>query len=274
MALYRRWGSIMKKRVRKTLAYKKMFTELNLKLAGVDGLDERSLLPDCQDFKLHVYLIEALGESAEYLTETSFATSCFLSMSSLCVGFLAAYFQLPFVYFLPFFVCLGLCLGLCGCLFARHFENLSDAVDYTHRATFVTVHSCCRVIQMVLYCLFYSLSRLLLSNDIFESYPVTYLAAFLTLAILMIILANFAGEIVKELTCSLLLPPYIPEEKFKAKLGELVSWHAVAWCYECGVEQSEDHECHSKRFAGSTFEEMGGAPRLTLEKIPEETTTT
>jgi len=271
MALYRRWGSIMKKRVRKTLAYKQMFVDLNLKLAGVDGLDEHSLLPGCHDFKLHIYLTEALGESAEYLTEVSFTTSCFLSVSSVCVGFLAAYFQLAFVYFLPFFVAIGLCLGFCGCLFVRHFENLSDAVDYTHRATFVTVHSCCRAIQMVLYCLFYSLSRLMLSNDIFESYPMTYLAAFLTLVVLMIVLANFAGEVVKELTCSLLLPPYIPEEELKDKLGELASWHYLDWCYECGVEQCEAHACPSKKYVGTALKEPGEDMDL---KTMEETTTT
>lgn len=274
MALYRRWGSIIKKRVRKTIAYKKMFVDLNLKLAGVDGLDEQSLMPGCHDFKLHVYLTEALGESAEYLTEVSFTTSCFLSTSSLVVGFLAAYFQLPFMYFLPFFVFLGLCLGVCGCLFSRHFANLSDTVDYTHRATFVTVHSCCRAIQMVLYCLFYSLSRLMLSNDIFESYPMTYLAAFLSLVVLMILLANFAGEVVKELTCSLLLPPFITEVEFKDKLEELASWHSREWCYECGVEQCEPHACPSKKFVGTTLKETGATPRLTLEKIPEDTTTT
>jgi len=270
VALYRHLDSIMKRRVRKSPVYKQMFVDLNLKMAGVEGLDERSLLPGSHDFKLHVYLTDALGTSAKYLTEVSFATSCWLAISSLCVGFLAEYFQLAFMFFLPFLLGIGLCAGVGGWLISQLFKRVSEKDDdkdhdeYKFLAKLVSTHSCCRAVQIVLYSVFFSYSRLLLSNDIFEFYPMTYLFAVLSLAVLMILLKVFAGEVIKELVCSRSLPPHLSDHKFKARLEQMVSWHTRGSCHECGVEQCEAHASPSRMYAGKST----GVPRLQLSRTP------
>lgn len=271
VALYRHLDSIMKRRVRKSPEYKQAFVDFNLKMAGVEGLDEHSLSPGSHDFKLHVHLADGLGTSAHYLTEVSLKTSSFLAISSLGVGFLAAYFQLAFMFFLPFFLAIVLCIGFGGWLISQFFKSEKgdhkDHDEYKFLFKIVSNHSCCRAIQIVLYCVFFSFSRLLLSNDIFEFYPMTYLITLLGLALLMILLRAFAGEVVKELVCSLSLPPHISQDKFKKRLEQMVSWHTRGSCHECGVEQCEAHVSPSRMYAGKSI----GArpvPRLQLSRSP------
>jgi len=49
-------------------------------------------------------------------------------------------------------------------------------------------------VQIVLYCIFYSFARLLISADIFVNYPSVYLSALFTLVIIMCLLALFGAS--------------------------------------------------------------------------------
>jgi len=248
VAIYRNLDSILKRRVRNTPAYKQMFLDLKLRLPGVDGLDEQ--LPGWHEFKLHLYLTEGLGKSAEYLTEVSLTTNAFLAGSTLIVAYLAHTFELAFMYFLPWFVALGFLIFICGYAVSRYFRMLSDRDSHKVEAKYVTVHSFCRCVQILLYCLFFSFSRLLLSNDIFESYTAIYISALIGLIVIMALLAVFAAEIMKETVCALILPPHVSNAFLRKQLQQIVLWHTNEKCHECGSEQFASHSSLSKEWAG------------------------
>jgi len=248
VALYRHFDSIVKRRVRNTPAYKQIFLDLKLRLPGVEGLDQQ--LPGWHDFKLHLYLTEGLGKSAEYLTEVSLTTNVFLAVSTLIVAYLAHTFELAFMYFLPGFVGLGFLIFVCGYAVSRYFLMLSDTDDHKVESKYVTVKGFCRSVQILLYCLFFSFSRLLLSNDIFESYTVIYISALIGLIVIMALLAVFAADVIKETTCALILPPHVSNAFLRKQLEQIVLWHTKEKCHECGTDQFAAHSSLSKEWAG------------------------
>jgi len=245
---YRTLEALMKKRVQNTPELRQIFHELKLRLPGVQGLDHA--MPGWNDFKLHVYLTDGIGKSLEYLVEVSLTTNIFLACSALVVAVLAEHFQVAFMYFLPGFLSVGAFLFIVSYFVSNHFRNLSDKDDHNTPAKYVTVHSYCRTIQIMLYCIFYSFSRLLLSSDIFEFYPKVYLSALVSLVVVLVLLAFVAGQVIKETCCALVLPPHIPQEKFKKHLEQVLYWHTTDKCHECGVQQFPSHASLSKEWAG------------------------
>jgi len=239
--------SIVKKRVNTTPEFKQIFKDLKLRLSGVEGLDSTS--SGWHDFKLHVYLTDGLGKSAEFLVQVSLTTNVFLAVSALIVAVLAHHFEVAFMYFLPGFAFVGFVLFIMGYAASRYFRSLADRDDHKTHST-VTVHGFCRCVQILLYCLFFSFARLLLSNDIFEFYTTIYLAALIGLLAILILLGLFGGEVIKETTCSLILPPHLPPHVFRTHLESMVHWHTKERCYECGVEQPHVQASFSKEWAG------------------------
>jgi hypothetical protein len=261
VAFYRHMEAIMKKRIRNTPAYKQIFKDLKLRCSGVEGLDVT--LPGWHDFRLHLYLTDGLGKSAEYLCEVSLTTNTFLAVSALVVASLAHHYQVAFMYFLPFFVAIGFVMFVLGYFLSYYFRKLSENDDHKAHSKYMTVHVYCRSLQIMLYCLFYSFSRLLLSNDIFSFYPSTYLAALVGLVLTLVLLYFVAGQVIKETTCALILPPHIPEHTFRKHLEQIVNWHTTEKCHECGAEQFPSHASLSKEWAGK--KPIGGRETLPPE---------
>merc|ERR1719313_1306812 len=244
---YRHLESIVRRRVAMTPEYQQIFKDLKLRLNGVQGLDTQ--LPGWNDFKLHVYLTDCLGKSVEFLVQVSLTTNIFLALSSLVVAWLAHHYQLAFMYFLPWFIVAAVVLFALGWVVSKYFRQLADT-DSHKVQTSCTVRHYCRTVQILLYCVFFSFSRLLLSNDIFEYYTKIYLAACAGLLVMLILLALFAGEVIKETACALNLPPHLPEPVFRRHLEEMAYWHIKERCYECGAEQPNAQASFSKEWAG------------------------
>jgi len=251
--LYKHFNAIVKRRVANTPEYRSLFKELKLSLPG-SGIEEIDQFAgaDWTEFKLHLYLTEALGKSTEYLCEISLTTFVFLSISTLFVAVLAHHWQVAFMYFLPGFVAIGFLLFLCGYGVSRYFRALCDDDRHKTHSKYVTVHSFCRSVQILLYCLFFSFSRLLLSNDIFEQYPVIYLSALVGLCAILLLLCLFGGQVIKETCAALVLPPHVTIETLhKQLLHQIVDWHKNEKCHQCGEKQNPPYLSHSKEWAGS-----------------------
>jgi len=264
--LYRHFDTILKRRVRNTPGYKQIFKDSKLRLAGVDGLDVT--LPGWHDFRLHLYLTDGLGKSIEYLVEVSLTTIFSLAFSALIVALLAHSYEVAFMYFLPGFVAVCFLVFVLGYAVSIYFRKLSDNEDHKAHSKWVTTHSFCRTLQIMLYCLFYSFSRLLLSNDIFDSYPRVYLSSLIGLLVIMLLLYFFAGEVIKETTCALILPPHIPEPMFRKHIEQIVFWHTKEKCHECGVDQFPAHSSISKEWAGKKpIEDHSSGPPSTDRRL-------
>jgi len=248
--LYTISEGIMKKRVQNTPEYINVFTGMKLSLQGVKGLDKPN--PDWNDFKLHLYLTDGLGKSLEFLCQVSLTTNVFLACSALLVAVLAHHFQVAFMYFLPLFVVIGLIMFIASYFVSRHFRALSDNDDHNSPTKWVTLHSYCRAIQIMLYCLFFSFSRLLLSNDIFEFYPMVYLSALIGLVAVIVLLVLFAGRVIKETVCALILPPHLEQEMFRSNLQQVLLWHTALFCHESGQHQFPAHASLSREWAGKS----------------------
>jgi len=253
--LYKHLSSIVDKRVRSTPSLKTLFTVHHLRLPGGDvnpPLSALSAGENWHDFKLHLLLTEALGKSTECLVEVSFTTNICLCLSTLLVAVLAHTYQVAFMYFLPGFVACCFIAFVVGYALSRYFRMLSDTPEHKTPSKYVTIHTYCRTIQILLYCLFFSFARLLLSNDIYEFYPMIYICALFGLLVTMILLALFAGEVIKETCCALCLPPHIPEHILAHHLEEIGYWHTHFACHECGSRQMDDEKSHSKAWAGES----------------------
>jgi len=246
--LYKHFDAIVRKRVANTPAYIKMFTELKLRVRGVKDLDNTS--PDWHNFRLHLYLTDGVGKSAEYFVEVSLTTHVFLAISALVLSLLAHHFEVAFMYFLPAFVVIGLGLFAASYFVSQHLRALSEKDDYNTSSKYLSLHSFCRAIQVVLYCLFYGFSRLLLSNDILEHYTVVYFVSLVGLLVILALLGVFAGDVIKQTTCALILPPHISEEQLKKNLEQVVKWHTTEKCHECGSQQHPAYASMSKEWAG------------------------
>lgn len=241
--MYATLDAIMKRRVQNTTAYQQMFADLNMRLEACER-------PRGCDFKLYIYLTDALGKAAEYLVQVSLTSTTFLACSSLVVAMLAHHYQVAFMYFLPGFLALGLALFIASYFVAFRLRTLSDNDNYKTPSNYITVRAYCRTIQIILYCLFFSFSRLLLSYDIFQLYPTVYVSALVSLAVVVLLLFFFAGEVIKAATCALALPPHVQNEQFRKSLEQVVAWHTEAYCYECGVQQFPDYASLSQEWAG------------------------
>merc|ERR1719498_1369816 len=108
LEFYNHLNSIMRKRIQNTSEYRQLFHKLHLRMPGIQGLD--SIQPGWHEFKLHLYLTEALGHSIEYLVQVSLTTSIFLCLSALLVALLAYHYQVAFMYLLPGFIIVGVVL--------------------------------------------------------------------------------------------------------------------------------------------------------------------
>lgn len=248
--LYTTLEGIMRKRVKNTPEYINLFTGMKLSFQGIEVLEKS--LPGWNDFKLHLYLTDGLGKSLEILCQVSLTTNIFLACSALVVATLAHHFQVAFMYFLPAFIVIGLVMFVASYLVSRYFLALSKNDDHNTPAKWVTVHSYCRAIQIVLYCVFFSFSRLLLSNDIFTFYPLVYMSALFGLAVVLLLLVTFAGRVMKETVCALILPPHLEQERFQSYLQQVVSWHTNQHCHESGTQQFPSHATLSREWAGKT----------------------
>lgn len=254
--LYNHLDSIIKKRVEKSPESINLFTSLKLSLKGVEALN-KPLEVGWNEFRLHLYLTDGLGKSLEYLVQVSLTTNVFLASSSLIVAVLAHHYQVAFMYFLPGFVAIGLAMFIASYFVSRHFRALSERDDHNTPAKYVTVHSYCRAIQVMLYCVFFSFSRLLLSNDIFEFYPMVYISAVMGLAACMALLMVFAGRLIKETVCALILPPHLEQDRFKTNLEQVVFWHTTQKCHECGAQQFPPYASLSREWAGASGTSFG-----------------
>jgi hypothetical protein len=202
------------------------------------------------NFKVHLYLTEGLGQSIEYLVEVALVTNLWLAVCALIVAFLAHYFELAFMFFLPVFVAFGSLFLAIGFVISKHYIKLARDTSHDEVSKYVTVHSYCRSIQIVMYCIFFSFARLILSNDVFTNFPKVYIAALVGLIAFLGILAMFAGEVLKEATCALILVPHISHDKFQRMLREIKKWHTCVNCHECGVEQIPFNAAFSIAWAG------------------------
>jgi len=264
--IFQYYDAIFKKRIGVLHPeYRQAMHQLKLRLEGVEGLDADNL-PGFVDFRLHLYLTDGLGKAIQYLVQVSLTTNIFLACSALLVAFLAHHYQVVFMYFLPGFLVVGLVVFVLGYLLALHFRKLADVDDHKTPAKYITVHSYCRCVQIVLYCIFFSFSRLLLSNDIFEFYPRVYFTAVIGLLVLFTLLVLFAGEMTKEISCSLILPPHLHEKSFREKLAEIKTWHTTDRCHECGTGQATVMSA-SKQWA--SLPGQGQTPRGKLESEPD-----
>jgi len=246
--LYNTFNNILSHRVRKSASLHQAFKQMKLRLANVDGLDRYE--EGWTDFSLHLYLTDSLGKALEYLVEVSLKSNLFIAASALVVALLAHVFKVAFMYFLPLFVAIGFVLFIVGFYAGYRLRKSSKDHDHDKPLKFVNVHSYCRAIQIVMYCVFFSFSRLLLSNDIFTDYPKVYLAAALGLAFILLLAWFMAGEIMKETLCAIVLPPQIDPVVFKKNLQLVVNWHTTENCHECGVTQHPRHASCSRTYAG------------------------
>jgi len=265
--LFNRLGDVIRARTEYVPAghenrLKQAFKDAQLRLPGVKELEDLPFGDDKGhfDFKLHLFLTDGLGKSVEYLVEISLVTHLWLCVIALLSALLAHHFQLAFMYFLAPFVIIGVLLLVLGFFISKHYLALSETKDHHEMSTYVTVHSYCRTIQIILYCVFYSFSRLLLSSDIWANYPHVYIRAFVGLVGVLILLALFGGEALKEATCALILIPHVSMAQFEKNLEEIRSWHTNVKCHESGVEQIPFRAAYSIAWAGR-HNHIEGSPR-------------
>lgn len=279
--LYERFHQIVLMRVqnsreRSDSDLKKFFKKRKLRFEGVKELEEAerkessqsSLRAACDeesaayredkwfDFKLHLYLTEGLGRSMEYLVQVSLVTNLWLASCAIVVAIFAHLYQLAFMYLLPPFVMIGIITLVSGYFLSRHYIGLSEDPDHDLESKNVTVHNYCRAVQVILYCMFYSFARLLLSTDIFEHYPSVYFSALIVLLLVLLTLAAFGGQVMKETTCALILPPHISSSQFASNLDAIARWHTRPNCHQCGVGQRSQDESFSIGWAGDRSREL------------------
>lgn len=248
--LYKTFDKILKHRVKRSTSLQSCFVQTKLSLDGVDGLRQAST--GVNEFKLHLYFTDSFGKALEYLVEVSMKTNLVLCISSLFVALLAHHFQVAFMYFLPGFIVLVFVLFGGGFYVAHGLKKGYKDHDHDKPMEWITLHSYCRSIQIVLYCVFFSFSRLLLSNDIFTNYPKVYLGALAALIGVLIFTWWFAANTMKETICAIILPPQISEDHFKKFLQLVAYWHTTENCHECGVRQFPRNASLSRQWAGDS----------------------
>jgi len=149
------------------------------------------------------------------------------------------------MYFLPVFIAAGLLLFSCSYFISLALRSHTHTIPLDH----LTIHSYCRAIQLCLYCIFFSFSRLLLSNDIFTDYPNVYLASVIGVLVVLLLGWLVAGNVMKSTICQLALPHKSQMERFGNLLEHVSHWHIVSTCHECGVRQVPQHSSTNKQWA-------------------------
>jgi hypothetical protein len=247
--LYNDLSDILQMRVQKTRSLQRLFNQMKLRMPNVAGPE--AFEQDWYDFKLHLYLTDALGQALEHLVEVSLKTNIILACSALLVALLAHHFQVAFMYFLPIFVSLGFVFFAVA--FAVGYQLMRHARDHEkdQPLKILTLRFYCRSIQMVLYCVFFSFSRLLLSNDIWTDYPSVYLGAAIGLLVTLFIAWYACGHLMKYTICAMVLPPQINEDRFRKNLQQVGYWYSTSTCHECGVRQFAHLASYNKDWASS-----------------------
>jgi hypothetical protein len=249
--LYNDFQDILTSRIAKSDNFKRVFSNVKLRYHAL-GM-EFDHQQGFHDFKLHLYLTDAFGKSLEYLVEVSLKANVFLACCALCFALLAHHYQVAFMYFLPIFIVLGIVIFSCSYIVSR---TLRDN-NHKHNLDSITVHAYCRSVQLVMYAIFFSFARLVLSSDIFIDYPRVYLSALVGLVVTLFLCWFMAGEVIKETVISLVLPHHTQEARFQMNLQHVAYWHTTENCHECGVRQAPVHASLSREWTGS---KKDGAP--------------
>merc|ERR1719253_2517009 len=87
-----------------------------------------------------------------------------------------------------------------------------------------------------------------------------YIASLVGLVIILILLWAFAGEVIKETACALMLPPHIPVDEMRKHLENIVYWHTYDQCHECGSLQMPPGSTYCKEWTG--MKPVGARPQL------------
>lgn len=253
--LLQQFQEIVDRRVAKSTDLQRAFDVARLSYIKESGQKIRAQLrsedsPEKFDFKAHIFLIDVLGKALEYFVETSFHTFVFLIGSSLIVAFLAHHFKLAFMYFLPFFLIVGFGLFAAGYLIGRQLRH----DDHTFPPWVTKMHGYCRKVQIAFYCIFFSFSRLLLSNDIYMDYPRVYLAAFLGLLLMLLLCWVVLPGLIKATIILSSLPHDSDVERFMNVLKNVSLWYTTENCQECGIRQAPPGMSASRQFAMGTDE--------------------
>merc|ERR1719401_983346 len=95
----------LKQRVQSSPSLQRMFIQAKLRFTALPGPEIMD--KEWNDFKLHLYLTDALGQALEYLVEVSLKSHAVLALCSLLVALLAHCYQVAFMYFLPIFLVAG-----------------------------------------------------------------------------------------------------------------------------------------------------------------------
>jgi hypothetical protein len=243
-ALYAKLDVIMRDRLRHNAEYRQDLIKYKIKMEGEEtGAGWAT-------FKLHLYLTDAIGKSMENLVEVSPKTYLVWAVWGFTPAVLAYMFELAYMYFLPGFILIGILLLTGGYLVSKRFIRLAEDLDYHAASRFVTVSTYCRSLQIIMYCVFYSFARLLLSFDIFTYYPYVYFSALFGFVCVVCLLAFCSGEMIKGAVCALSLVPHIEHVDFKRNLEHIVSWQKSINCHETGVEQYPIESAYSTEWAG------------------------
>jgi hypothetical protein len=247
LKLFNFMHDILRARVQASKPLQDQFIQAKLILPGVagPGMMERQW----KEFKVHLYLTDALGLAIEYMVEISLKAHTSLALCSLLVALLAHHYQVAFMYFLPIFLVAGFLLFAVGFVIGAQLRKRAHNHDHDQPLHLLTTHFYCRSVQIVLYCVFFSFSRLLLSADIFMDYPRVYLASVIGLLLTLIFCCFVAGEIIKETLCAIVLPPQIPLDRFRKNLQQIVHWYTLNNCHECGVRQFPQSASYNKDWA-------------------------
>jgi len=251
---YKDFRDIMLYRVQNAPSFQRAFNELRLRIEGVGGVDQRRI--DLNEFRLHLYLTDSFGKALEYLCEVSLKSLGFLAVCALCIATLAHHYQVAFMYFLPIFIVFGLLLFIVGYFVARGLRHH----DHEHDLKSFTVHTYCRMIQISLYCIFFSFARLLLSSDIFTDYPKVYLSSFIGLLVIIFLAWIISGEVMKATILALVLPHDSQEDRFKNNLQHVAYWYSTENCHECGARQAPPNASISREWAGTKGSLVDNAP--------------
>jgi hypothetical protein len=202
------------KAIEKREDYRKTFIEFDVPLTpGVEGAA----------FEFNNYLEEVIGRSASQLTTLEFYQALFLSIFFFFIALIAYNFKLSFRYFLePLGV---VTLLFCGGIlfFYRHLKGRSEAHDVEMKPFFVTLKMWAKSTQVMFYILFYSLSRLILSRDMWHNYFWNAVWASIFLVVFFLLVKFVLADVMQVTAFVLSLPPNIDQERFYRHVKYLIS---------------------------------------------------
>jgi hypothetical protein len=245
--LYKNLLDILQYRVQLSEELQLVFKENKIRLRGYVPKTETVDTQDWNDFKLHVYLTDALGEAIEYLVEISWRSNAVLVLSALLVAVLAHTCQMAFMYFLPFFLIACFTFAGIGFYVGHHMRKNARKHDHDKPLEWCNMHFYCRGIQIGFYAIFFSFVRLLLSNDIWSDYPRVYIAAAIGLLLTLLLAKWASGEVMKETLCGIVFPPQITNQRFAKNLVHLDhAWYKSSNCHETGIRQFPSHCSYNK----------------------------